>query len=142
MAEPGAEERRRELWGLLGDLPDRTRRPSARKISEEERPGYVLEKLVLDLNGIEPVPAWFVKPKKLSGRAPAILYNHAHGGNYKLGNFTIGFNDLQIAAPGMPITVSRTYNTLNASRGPCTTSITRHSGCWLERGQSDATPTM
>lgn len=85
MAETNSEQRRRELWNLLGDLPDRNRRPSARKISEEERPGYVLEKLVLDLNGIEPVPAWFIRPKNLSGRAPTILYNHAHGGNYKLG---------------------------------------------------------
>jgi dienelactone hydrolase len=85
MPQTNKESRRRELWNLLGDLPGRERPVSAKKISEEERPGYVLEKLTLDLNGIEPVPGYFVKPKKLAGRAPAILYNHAHGGNYKLG---------------------------------------------------------
>ena len=85
MGQSDSESRRRQLWGLLGDLPDRARRVEARKVSEEERPGYILEKLVLDLNGVEPAPAYFVKPKTLAGRAPVILYNHAHGGNYKLG---------------------------------------------------------
>ena len=28
-------------------------------------PGFVLEKLVLDINGFEPVPAYFVKPKQV-----------------------------------------------------------------------------
>ena len=51
----------------------------------EERPGFVLEKLVLDINGFEPAPAWFVKPKHLEGKAPAILFNHWHAGEYKLG---------------------------------------------------------
>ena len=78
-------DRRRELYSLLGDLPDRNRPIAARSVSTEERPGYILEKLILDLNGLEPVPAWFVKPKKLSGPAPVVLYHHAHGGDYKLG---------------------------------------------------------
>ena len=59
----GAEARRRELYGLLGDLPPRQRQISARTLSVEERPRFVLEKLVLDTNGLEPVPAYFVKPK-------------------------------------------------------------------------------
>jgi dienelactone hydrolase len=40
---------------------------------------------MLDLNGIEPVPAYFVRPKELARRAPAMLYNHAHGGDYLIG---------------------------------------------------------
>jgi acetyl esterase/lipase len=79
------EARREELYGLLGDLPPRSRRVSASKIGEEERETYVLERLVLDLNGIEPVPAYVVRPKELEGPAPALVYNHAHGGNYALG---------------------------------------------------------
>jgi dienelactone hydrolase len=77
--------RRKQLYELLGDLPARRRKISARKVAEEEKPEYLLEKLVLDLNGLEPVPAYFIRPKRLSGRVPAILYNHAHGGDYKLG---------------------------------------------------------
>jgi len=76
---------RRQLYRLLGDLPPRRRKIRAEIISVEERPTYILEKLVLDVNGMEPVPAYFVRPKHLASKAPAILYNHAHGGAYKLG---------------------------------------------------------
>ncbi len=74
------------LWSLLGDLPDRNRPISAETVLVEEREQYVLEKLVLDLNGIEPVPAFFVKPKGSSPEPrPTILYNHWHAGQYDLG---------------------------------------------------------
>ncbi|MDQ3226980.1 MAG: acetylxylan esterase, partial [Chloroflexota bacterium] len=46
---------------------------------------YVLETLLLDLNGIEPVPAYFVRPKERESPLPVILYNHAHGYDYILG---------------------------------------------------------
>lgn len=75
---------RGKLYSLLGDLPPRDRPISAKLVSEEDRGGYVLEKLVLDLNGIEPVPAYFAKSKDGSKR-PTILYHHAHGGKYALG---------------------------------------------------------
>lgn len=75
---------RDQLYSLLGDLPPRDRPISAELLSEEDRGGYVLEKLVLDLNGVESVPALFAKPKG-GGRRPTILYHHAHGGNYAIG---------------------------------------------------------
>lgn len=78
-------ERRNLLYQLLGELPDRHRPIAVEKVSEDERDGYILEKLELDLNGIEPVPAYFARPKEVDGPAPAVLYNHAHGGDYKLG---------------------------------------------------------
>jgi dienelactone hydrolase len=81
----GADARRRELYGLLGDLPPRQRSIAARTIAIEDRPGFVLERLVLDINGLEPVPAYFVKPKQLGGKAPTILFNHWHAGEYNLG---------------------------------------------------------
>jgi hypothetical protein len=73
------------LYQLLGDLPDRHSPIHARKLGEEKRDGYVLEKLELDLNGIEKVPALLAKPAKHTGRIPAVLYNHSHGGHYKVG---------------------------------------------------------
>ena len=79
------ENRRRELYALLGDLPDRDRRISARTISETQSDGYTVERLVLDLNGIEPVPAVFVRPAGHTGPFPCVLYHHAHGANYGLG---------------------------------------------------------
>ena len=79
--------RRRELYALLGDLPDRSSPVEAHRVTEERREHYVLEKLVLELNGIEHVPAYFVRPlgAKPGERLPTILYNHAHGGDYKTG---------------------------------------------------------
>lgn len=50
------QARREELYKLLGRLPSRTREISVQKIWEEEREDYVLEKLILDLTGIEKVP--------------------------------------------------------------------------------------
>ncbi len=79
------ENQRKMLYGLLGDLPPRDRPISAQLVAREERDGYLLEKLVLDLNGFEPVPAYFVRPQQGDGPFPVILYNHAHGGNYVLG---------------------------------------------------------
>jgi dienelactone hydrolase len=79
------ENRRRELYGLLGDLPDRARLVSAHTISEAQSDGYTVERLVLDLNGIEPVPAVFVRPTGNTGPFPCVLYHHAHGANYGLG---------------------------------------------------------
>jgi hypothetical protein len=76
--------RRKELWGLLGDLPPQ-RPPVARLLRKERHPGYTLEHLELDLNGIEPVPAYLLLPDRRPARAPALLYLHAHGGTYELG---------------------------------------------------------
>ena len=77
--------RRRELYSLLGDLPPRDRPIGCVKVAEEERDGYLLEKLQLDLNGHEVVPAYFTRPLHATGRLPVVLYNHAHGGDYVLG---------------------------------------------------------
>jgi hypothetical protein len=77
--------RRQELYDLLGDLPPRSRPLEVQQIAEEERQEYVLETLVLNLNGIEAVPAYFVRPKDGQGPLPVILYNHAHFGDYVLG---------------------------------------------------------
>jgi len=80
-----AGEQRSLLYQLLGDLPDRERPISCTKISEEQRDSYIVETLLLDLNGIEAVPAYFTRPRESSSRLPVILYNHAHGGEYAIG---------------------------------------------------------
>jgi dienelactone hydrolase len=85
MAAEQPAARRRNLLDLLGDRPDRARPVGAQLVGEEVRDGYILERLVLDLNGIEAVPAYFVRPREAAGRLPVVLYNHAHGGDYVLG---------------------------------------------------------
>jgi hypothetical protein len=91
--------RRRELYGLLGRLPPRDRQVNARLVSTEDRGSYVLETLVLDLNGTEPAPAYFVKPKGATGRLPTVLYNHAHGGAYQIGKSELIDGRSHIATP-------------------------------------------
>ncbi|MCE5257811.1 MAG: acetylxylan esterase [Chloroflexi bacterium] len=80
-----AAKRRAELYALLGDLPEHNCPIQIETIRAEEANGYWLETLRLDLNGIEPVPAYFVKPLGAEGKLPAVLYHHAHGGNWILG---------------------------------------------------------
>jgi hypothetical protein len=78
-------QRRRELYGLLGKLPPRNRRIGGTKRGEVERDGYILETWDLDLNGIELVPAYLARPRTLSGKVPGVLFDHSHGGGYKIG---------------------------------------------------------
>lgn len=77
--------RRAELYALLGDLPDRARPVSGRKREEQLHDGYVLETWDLDLNGIETVPAYLARPQSPAARRPAVVFNHSHGGGYKIG---------------------------------------------------------
>jgi hypothetical protein len=78
---PGAAK----LYGLLGRLPPRERPVGARLVSTEDRGSYTLDKLVLDLNGEQPAPAYFARPKRAAGRLPTVLFNHSHGGGYQIG---------------------------------------------------------
>lgn len=80
-----AAGRRARLYDLLGDLPDRHRPIAATKRGEEERDGYVLESWVLDLNGLEPVPAFLARPRGAVRPAPAVVFDHSHGGGYDIG---------------------------------------------------------
>ncbi|MGE5558583.1 MAG: alpha/beta hydrolase family protein [Bacillota bacterium] len=79
------EQKRLELYGLLGELPPRDTAVSAKLLAKEERGNFVIEKLVLSLNGIEQVPAYFIRPKENRDKTPVILFNHSHGGNYHVG---------------------------------------------------------
>jgi hypothetical protein len=79
------ESRRKELWGLLGDLPWQHRPGPVKVVSKEKRDGYTLERLVLDLNGEEPVPALLLIPDKCQTPAPGLLFIHWHAGMYGLG---------------------------------------------------------
>jgi fermentation-respiration switch protein FrsA (DUF1100 family) len=80
------DKKRQQLYSLLGELPLRSRKISANKLGSTENDTYILEELLLDLNGIEKVPAYFIKPRfKANKKFPVILYNHSHGGNYVLG---------------------------------------------------------
>ena len=79
------ERRRWELWNLLGDLPwDHEPRPP-KLLKTERREGYTIERLELDLNGLEAVPALLLIPERRPTPAPGLLFIHWHGGMYNLG---------------------------------------------------------
>ena len=77
--------RREDLWGLLGDLPWQHEPASPKVVRTEVHETYTLERLVLDLNGIEPVPAVLLIPNSLEQPAPGLLFIHWHAGMYDLG---------------------------------------------------------
>lgn len=77
--------RRKELWGLLGALPWNHRPGPAKLVRTEKHDGYTVERLVLDLNGEESVPALLLIPDKRQTPAPGLLYIHWHAGMYGLG---------------------------------------------------------
>ena len=79
------KEKRERLWSLLGSLPPHTRPVDGKITRERESDSYILQEIILDAGGLEPVSGYFIKPRNLSGPAPAILYHHHHGGNYHVG---------------------------------------------------------
>ena len=85
MEQGNKSERRRELYSLLGDLPDRDMPIGAVLVGEKDYGSYMLENLLLDLNGIEAVPAYVAKPKGAAGRLPCVIYNHYHGNKFDIG---------------------------------------------------------
>ncbi|HWR11373.1 MAG TPA: alpha/beta fold hydrolase [Rectinemataceae bacterium] len=82
--------------------------PSAERVDIEDKGDFILETLLLDLNGREPVPTYFLKQKANANDRPTILYNHSHGGNYRRGKDEVlyGAEYLQTEPYGAALTRS------------------------------------
>lgn len=91
------ELQRKQLYELLGRLPDRDRPIDVKVVSTEEKDGVIIQKLLLDINGLELVPAYFSKPKNAMGKLPVVLFNHSHFGQYEVGKneFIMGRKEMQ-----------------------------------------------
>lgn len=92
-------QRRKELYGLLGKLPDRQRPIHASVVSTHEINGVIVEKLLLDINGIELVPAYFTKPVNATGKLPVVLFNHSHFGQYEVGKSEYLYGRKEMQSP-------------------------------------------
>jgi dienelactone hydrolase len=101
------EERRKELYSLLGKLPDRQRPISAKLVSSEEVDELIIEKLLLDINGLELVPAYFTKPKNSNGKLPVILFNHSHFGQYEVGKEELVKGRKEMQSPPYGLALAR-----------------------------------
>lgn len=91
------QEQRKTLYRLLGKLPDRHRPISVQILSNEETAELIIQKILLDINGLELVPAFFTKPKQVVGKLPVVLFNHSHFGQYQVGKneFLLGREEMQ-----------------------------------------------
>ena len=78
-------EVRATLWELLGKLPPRPKVPKVTTLVREDRGDYIFEKFTFDNGAGATVPGYVFLPKNVSGKAPAILYCHWHGGQYDIG---------------------------------------------------------
>ncbi len=76
---------RSRLEQLLGDLPPRPTVPAVQILSREDHGTYQVERFTFDNGMGEAVPGVFVLPTHRSGRLPALLYCHWHGGEYQGG---------------------------------------------------------
>lgn len=76
---------RAQLERLLGQLPPRPTVPTVTVLSREERDGYWLEKFSFDNGAGATVPGVLLLPAGVSGKVPAVLYCHWHGGEYDKG---------------------------------------------------------
>ncbi len=88
--ENDRSDARRRLYGLLGELPERDMPLSVRHVGVEEREKFRLERLFIDCNGREGVPALYLSPLvPRSEPGPVVLYNHASGDDFELGKTEI-----------------------------------------------------
>lgn len=83
------EMSREKLKNFMGELPCVGEDIGVKRIAVENYEQFELERLVLDLNGYEPVPALFVKPKQREKNCPAVLFNHSHGNLFELGKMEL-----------------------------------------------------
>lgn len=83
------ENRRQEIRSvlseLLGDLPPRPVVPPVNITSKESRVGFTLEKFSFHNSADSEVTGYILIPEGLTKPAPAVQYNHYHGGEYSLG---------------------------------------------------------
>lgn len=100
---------RETLLQCLGKLPQPERPVSARLLRSVEMDCFTAEYLLLDLNGYEPVPAIFTRPK-CAGPFPVVLYTHSSGYLYELGK-------TELLSGRLPYTPNRGYAGDLAERG-------------------------
>jgi hypothetical protein len=102
---------RKKLLSLLGALPSGHKPKPPRLTKKEKHPGYTLEYLEFDFNGIEAVPGILLVPDNLQQKAPCMLYCHAHFGTYEIGKDEL-LNGRSVMAPYAPVYAEKGILTL------------------------------
>lgn len=99
------------LEKLLGEFPARPAVPAVMTLAREDHGEYWLERFQFD-NGLgDRVSGVLLLPKTASGKLPAILYHHWHGGEYDRGKAELFETNHTPVAPG-PALVKRGFAVL------------------------------
>ena len=106
--EAQRQQVRAQFWELLGQLPPRPGVPKVETLATEDRGDYLVEKFQFDNGAGATVPGYLLRPKRLAGKAPAILYCHWHGGEYEIGKEEL-FQAKHTPEPPGPALVKRGY---------------------------------
>jgi dipeptidyl aminopeptidase/acylaminoacyl peptidase len=108
--EAKREKIRERLWQLLGTLPKRPKIPRVEILTRTDRGDYVLEKFQFDNGAGATVPGCLLLPSKVArtGKSPAILYCHWHGGEYENGKDELFHQEHTPFGPG-PTLARRGY---------------------------------
>ena len=123
------EKTRNKLYALMGDLPDVNLPITSRTVAVDENDDFITESLVLSLNGMEDVPAYFTRPRNAKHPYPVMLFSHSHGGRYTVGK-------TELLMPG-PYSYQVSYAKAMAERGIACLAIDHW--CFGERcGRSES----
>ena len=101
---------RKKLLSLLGDLPQPIARPPL-LLRTECHQGFSLEYLEFYFNAEEPVRGILLLPDKINGKAPGLLYCHAHFGTYATGKDEL-LNGRTVMPPYAPVYAEKGIVTL------------------------------
>jgi dienelactone hydrolase len=101
---------RNAFWTLLKSEPQAPPAVLSREV--EDRAGYSVERLLFDFGAAGPVRGILTRPTKTMGRAPALLYMHAHGGRFDIGANEILDGQPATLSPLGPVFAGQGYVTL------------------------------
>lgn len=96
-------EIRKTIWKCFGDLPPKPKSLEVKVLSREEKQGYTLESFEF-FNGVDAiVPGIILIPTGITKNAPAVLYQHYHGGEYAHGKDELFASKLIAFSPGLEL---------------------------------------
>jgi len=73
------ESVRNTLIELMGNIPERPKRPRVKIVSKEQKNGYTLERFYIDNEIDSWIPGYLAIPTVVKGKVPAIIGLHGHG---------------------------------------------------------------
>lgn len=103
---PITSERLRSLFRMA--------EPQLELVASQSRPSgdHVVETLAFHMEGVGPVRGFLTRPAAASGRLPAILYAHSHGGEYGIGARELLDGRTYLLTPLGPVFARAGYVTL------------------------------